>query len=276
MLTNKLSAEDKKTAIALLDGHELINTKSADFSIEYIVAGTINYNFKVSDGERSVLMKVFKQGSVLPINRNDVFALQQQLAILNLAPYPLLLSDDNTIYFEQWLDGLSIGQVAQNNPNAITSLATTLYSIHNNYIYAPILPLEQHWDAYLKLITSPSNELIAEVSNMKTMLRAYEELNKGDYVLCHNDLNIDHLCHNSEKVIDWEYAACGCRYYDIASCADINELSHEDCMLLCEEYANLSSQNIVEVQQKVQNVYKLVRFTSKLWYISVGLGKKPE
>jgi len=273
-VSSKLSLEDRKAVIVLLNEFELIDTASTSFSIEYIYAGTINHNFKVSDGKRTVLMKIFNQARVLPINRSEVFALQQQLAVIGLAPHPLFLNEDNTIYFEQWLSGLAIGQDARNNSEAISRLASTLYSIHNNFISAPILPLESHWDTYFEHLDSPSDDLRAELENMKIKLRAYEEANKGDYVLCHNDLNIDHLCHNNDKVIDWEYAACGCRYYDIASCAAINLLSSADCELLCREYASLSYQSAHEVWQNVQNVFDLVRFTSKLWYISVGLDKK--
>lgn len=275
MLLDKLTSTELKRVTQLLEEFELVDTNSASFNVEPIFAGTINKNFKVSDGEHAVLMKVFTQSNMLPINRADVFALQQELAILGLAPQPLLLSEDGELYFEQWQNDLHNGQLIGELPDAFQRLADSLYNVHSTFIAAPMLPLIEHWDSYIEHIPDTSDALLSELVMMKAAYREYEAANKSEYVLCHNDLNIDHLCINSDTIIDWEYAACGCRYIDIANCASINQLDEHSTKQLCNEYAKLSNQSSIQVWESVQKVFKFVRFTSKLWYISLGIDKKP-
>lgn len=275
MQSDNLSPTELKRVMQLLQEFELVDVSSANFNIEYIFAGTINKNFKVSDGQHSVLMKVFSQPNILPINRTEVFTLQQELAVLGLAPQPLLLSDDSELYFEQWLSDLRNGQQIIDVPYAFKRLADSLYNVHSTFISAPILPLCDHWDSYMTHISNINDALHSELALMKAAYIEYEAVNKSEYVLCHNDLNIDHLCINSDTIIDWEYAACGCRYFDIANCASINQLDERGTRLLCDEYAKLSNQCSTQVWENVQKVFKFVRFTSKLWYISVGIDKKP-
>lgn len=272
-MSNKhsLQSTELNEVMRILSEFDLIDVHCLKFDIQHIAAGTINRNFRVLDRNKSVLLKFFQQSDVLPIDRNAIFELQHQLSIIGMAPQPLLLNDTNSIYFEQWVDGLEHHQAVANNAEAIPLLADSLYGIHNAYIAAPDLALQRHWTMYWQQIPTPNASLIDTYNTICTELFNYQQAYKCEFVLCHNDLNIDHICQNNGLIIDWEYAATGCRYFDIANCATVNTLNEEQLFDLCSKYAELSDQSVDEVLHRVQNMFKFVHFTNKLWRISVGL-----
>jgi len=89
-------------------------------------------------------------------------------------------------------------------------------------------------------------------------------------VLCHNDLSLPHIVETTTPVIvDWEYAAMGNRYFDLASCGQINQLGQAQKLALYQAYAlysGLEQQLVIEqcLQQEV-----VVALTASLWYAAL-------
>lgn len=270
LYSERLSAKELINIKHLLQDNKLINIQCSDFDIQDIFAGYINRNFKLSNKHTSVLLKIFSQSAVLPIKRRDIFKLQRELAAIGLSPEPLFLSVDEKIYVEQWVDGLQVKRSC-NEADFSDELASTLYTIHSTEIVAPSLALVSNWDSYWQQVKQKNAVLTTQFNTLKAELVDYVERTKDESVLCHNDLHIQHICSNSGRVIDWEYAAYGCRYLDIANCAVINQLKPEQIRILCLKYASISKQDEQAVWQNVQNMLKFVAFTNKLWSISVGL-----
>lgn len=260
---------------------ELIDNQCSNFSVTPINAGTVNHNFYVADSNRECLFKVFTDNHILPIDRSTVFALQVRLAIIGLAPRPLCLSIDNKYYSEEWvsnshtlLDEKRVLSKTLSEKEAITKLtlplAEALYSVHNSDIRGQLLDLPKHLLSYWSQVKSPSPEFSKEFSMMLKFCEVYFKENKSNFVLCHNDLHLDHVCNKTGIIYDWEYASYGCKYYDIASCALINQFDEEQTRQLCAQYAQLTHENSELVHQAVQNVRKLTAFTFRLWHYAVG------
>lgn len=261
--------------------HQLVNKHCQQFMVTNLNVGSVNHNFHVSDRKRSVLFKLLSENDILPINRQAVFNMQTHLATKGIAPQPLYLSDDKAYYSEQWIPKshtlLAEKLVLQKQLgrkeatlHLIPLLAQALIKIHQSSVDAPTLNLTNHLKTYWAHIASPSQALDKEYREILAFCDKYELENKNDYVFCHNDLNMDHVCLNSGVIFDWEYASYGSRYFDIASCALINQFDEDESRHLCDEYAKLNKQKPEIVYRAVQNVSKLTEFTYKLWHYTVG------
>ncbi|MGB3727016.1 MAG: phosphotransferase [Glaciecola sp.] len=261
--------------INLIEEYQWLNLHSDAFTIKQIDPEKVNDNFKLDDGTHRLLLKFFNMNTRLLISRRDIFLFQQQLHDIGLAPRPLFLSEDSSVYIEQWLDTLPTGDAQTHkllgiNQQHISLLADALYNIHNAFITAPNLSLADHWHVYRQQVSNGNTTLIKRYNELQPQLVEYVAVNKVDFVMCHNDLHLDHICPQTGKVIDWEYASIGCRYIDISNCILINQLSSAQAIALCNEYATIANQNADELLQRVQNVAKFSELTFALWADSVG------
>lgn len=276
------------TAIILktLKDFELADVKNDNFYITPINSGAINLNYKIEDGTKTFLLKIFTRNSVLPISRLTVFKMQEELAILGLAPQPIFLNDEGTIYCEQWIyvnddnekalekDSQYLSAAGTVQPSKVEILAEVLYNIHTSFVSSSLVALDKHWQVYWQRLDSPSKALREKYRALTLVWEAYVKKNIDDFVLCHNDLHIDHISYPQGPVFDWEYAGLCCRFLDIANCCSINTLSQQETVKLCEHYAHLSDQNGQVVIEKVQEMSALVDFTNQLWEASVGIAGK--
>jgi len=268
--------------IGELHKQELVDIHCKDYVVKTLDAGLINHNYYVADRHHALLFKVCAKSEILPIDRQMVFDLQTELAMLGMAAKPLYLSANSLYYCEQWqteaktlLDERHRLMAASNthsqaNSALIPQLAEALYSVHHSYVEAPIIRLSEHFRAYWSHIKSPSLEFQREYSDTLSFCDVYMMEHRSDFVLCHNDLHMGHVAVDSDIIFDWEYAAYGCRYYDIASSALINEFDQNETQILCHEYAKLRDQSPAEVHAAVQNVSRLSQFTCKLWQYTAG------
>lgn len=260
---------------------ELIDKQ--DFRVVPINAGTVNFNFRIENNNRSILFKVFENNHILPIDRKTIFSIQAQLSLVGLATEPLFLSQDERFYCEAWVESsitlLSkkrdlVKQKGLHNQVEVTNslipdLTEALYNVHNSHVGAPLIDLSAHLRAYWANIKQADANLTQQYKDMLSFCDSYVEQNRGGFVLCHNDLHMDHVCVDSDIIFDWEYASYGCKYYDIASCALMNSFTEEQMELLCLAYAQLSDQDPQTVIGSVKKVLKLTAFTFKLWHLSM-------
>lgn len=260
----------------------LVDVHCKDYLVKALNAGLINHNYYVADRHHDLLFKVCAKNEILPIDRQVVFDVQTELAIIGMAAKPLYLSANKLYYCEQWqADAKTLlderhrlisasNTLSQANSALIPQLAEALCNVHHSHVKAPVIRLSEHLMAYWSHIKSPSVELQHEYNDMLAFCDMYSIEHRSDFVLCHNDLHMGHVTIDSGIIFDWEYAAYGCRYYDIASSALINEFDQNETQSLCSEYAKLRDQDPVEVYAAVQNVIKLTHFTFKLWRYTVG------
>ncbi len=255
--------------LKLLRKYELILCPASKVRSERIYAGAINHNYKVTAGDSQFLLKVFHANKMLPIDRKRVFRLQEELAIFTMAPQPLFLSEDNSIYCEQWIDFHPYSAA-----DSLMRLAVALNLVHTTYISAPSLSLSSHWNEYWQQFNSATQRQITQKAfeYMKKKWTEYHQQYSDEFVLCHNDLHISHVCNQNGPILDWEYAGLGCRYFDIASCCIINQLNDSQTKVLCQHYASLVNFESDYVESRVKQVTEFVEFTNKLWERALDVG----
>ena len=88
-----------------------------------------------------------------------------------------------------------------------------------------------------------------------------------DQVLCHNDLALAHIVRTFPLcVVDWEYAALGNRYFDLAAAAQVNKLSTEESRQLAVHYAEITGLDEARVCERMRMFIPAVKLTNDLWW----------
>ncbi|MCW8093136.1 phosphotransferase [Alteromonas sp. ASW11-130] len=235
---------------------------SPDVKLETIDGGAVNRTFKLSDNDRAFAVKWFADDAFSGINRLHQFVLQEQLAHRKIAPMPVWLSDDGKLWVEVWHEA---AQLPADPNQQINTLANVLSTIHAQPITARPLELTQRFEHYIKIANISSDDSLTHQANeiAKWLL---QESDDTALTLCHNDLAMVHILDPAlPVVIDWEYAAMGNRYFDIASAIEINQLANDDALVLCELYAERASLDKRHVKESVDKQLEVVQLTNILW-----------
>ena len=84
-------------------------------------------------------------------------------------------------------------------------------------------------------------------------------------------------CHDEQPrfAYDWEYAATGNRFFDLASCIEVNKLSEKDAEQFLsaywEETQQLNMRSPYNEAQVIENAHmmrSIVLFTNDLWILA--------
>lgn len=232
-----------------------------DFHFSRLETDGTNQHYQVHS-DKDYFLKVFNTNSLQVVERRQQFLIQTQLASRNLAPKPLALSECQQFWLEEWYEGQECNQSPKLLcTEKIRKLAHVMVSIHQSSIDAPLLDLEAEWLRYLNIAGAE----VANYSNdINTLKAAYEK--EIELCFCHNDLHISHiLSWAPTTVIDWEYAAMGNRYFDLAACFMVNNLEEGQVNEFIEQYAKLSLIGERNIREGIQRMLPVIDFTNKLW-----------
>ncbi|GGW74145.1 choline/ethanolamine kinase family protein [Alteromonas halophila] len=230
--------------------------------VETRASGDVNRVFRITDKSRAYAVKWVGDDTFTGIDRFHQYVLQGQLAQRGLAPEPVWLSDDERLWVENWVE---TGRQALTTDRT-EILARVLADIHSQPITARPLALSGRWDHYIQAADLLGNEAVMTRCQALRPLLLASEQNVDDLVLCHNDLSYGHIVdQKAHVVVDWEYSAMGNRYFDIASCAMINDLSDLQCQRLCQHYAQQTGIDVQTVATQVEQQWDVVAFTNRLW-----------
>ncbi|MGJ8682771.1 phosphotransferase [Paraglaciecola sp.] len=258
-----------------LDQQDILNelSQSGLFSITCqllkIEGGAVNLSYQLVNEQQVYFVKVFTSDEMVVIDRRKQFEQQKQLALLGLAPKPCFLSIAQSFQVDEWISDESLLKEDLPEAEKCRLLAQSLANIHqinnNSALHYSFLDLPEKWREYVLL----ANVQVSEIENKQIQDWAdiWYQSEPQDLCVCHNDLSLQHvIANNSEVIFDWEYAAYSNRYFDIASCIQINQIQSENAGVLMTEYARLTATPIVVVKKKVAVMQPLVSFTNKVWF----------
>jgi thiamine kinase len=255
--------------IKVLDSTQLF---SEPLSLIPVTGGDVNQSYKLVTGDSLYFLKTFEQDHLIASNRQEIYLLQAQLALLGIAPLPIYLSDKQEFQVEQWVDKPCLTDTGFSRTEQIYELACALSEIHKLEIPAKKLDLPSIWQGYFDSAKPSETNLLME--KLERCGQIWQDSCQQDQVLCHNDLAMGHVMLGQQSlVLDWEYAAIGNRYFDLASCATINKFGHADKLLLQRNYSECTGLPLQEVQQQMKVQCQLVELTNQLWYIAAGIDK---
>lgn len=212
------------------------------------IQGFCNENYSFMMDEKKYLLRKFKDQS---IDRAVEFKVQNLAYEKNIAAKALILDKENGLMICEYLDGHHKDVLTRSD---LKNIANVLKKLHSITFESTPLDLEDQFK---------------EMS--KDDIQAFETLKQYpvQYRLCHNDLNPKNILFLDDvKLIDWEYAACNDRYFDLAAVSVEFKLSIQDENYFLENY--FVSEKVFYIEKL--NAYKTIYSTlCKQWFEEQGI-----
>lgn len=213
-------------ALALVNAHRRAWSPAADpgpvaLATPLLPGGTSNRSFLVHAGSATWVLRL---DGIDPerngIDRDTEFRLQAAAADAGLAPRPRFCDAAAGVLLVDYLAPDS-GPAGDNT----AEVARLLRAVHQLAVAAPRLYLEDRVAHYEALVRTTCGKAVGNrLASLSPALRGACRRLDGDSepaVVCHNDLTpANRLSHRGTLyALDWEYAACGSRWFDLAVAA---------------------------------------------------------
>ncbi|MEP4891120.1 MAG: phosphotransferase [Aliiglaciecola sp.] len=233
-------------------------------SLEPIKGGAVNLSYRLTTQSAVYFLKTFELNHITPTDRQALFIQQQQLSELGITSQPIYLSKAHDFQVETWIEHVSLLNVNKPKNDKVQILAKVLSEIHSLPTLATSIDLPKDWIIYLHAASVDDEGYWQQRIN--ECKPSWIETHKTDQVLCHNDLAMEHVAiHEPAFVFDWEYASLGNRYFDLASCALINNMDHHEMTTLQHSYAQFCKLSEHHVFEQFQKQFPIVQLTYDLW-----------
>ena len=210
------------------------------FTMEPLGGGITNHNFKVSFGDEAVVLRVAgKDTDLLGIDRLVEEAASRMAASIGVGPEVVAFVEPEGFLVTRFIEGEPIPPERLREPVNLERLARTLRAIHE----APPIPgrfdahrvVEAYRDTAERHGVAPPDDYAwaKDVAD-----RIEEARGPQPQVPCHNDLlNANFIDDGSAiRIVDWEYAGMGDRFFDLANFAVNHELDGDRDRTLLRAY----------------------------------------
>jgi len=208
--------------------------------IEVLGGGITNHNFKVAvDGETCVLRIGGKDTELLGIDRSVEHGASVVAAELAIGPEVVGFVEPEGYLVTRFIEGRPIPPEEMRRPEAIARAAATLRRVHEGP------PIPGRFDSFRVVETYAATATEHGVRVPEDYRWAKELANKieqaraaSPHVPCHNDLlNANFIADgDSMRIVDWEYAGMGDRFFDLANFSINHELDDEGNRALLDAY----------------------------------------
>ena len=206
--------------------------------------GITNRNFRVRFGGTDYVLRLpGKDTNLLGIDRGAECTANKRAAELGIAPPVAAFIEDPPCLVTRFIEGRELTAEELREPDTVAEVARALRAFHDSG-----LELSTEFDSfqvvedYASTASSRGGTLPAELEEARERARSIREAVAGHEehapVPCHDDLLSANFLHDGEhvKIVDWEYAGMGDRYFDLGNFAVNNELDEQGGELLLAEY----------------------------------------
>jgi thiamine kinase-like enzyme len=208
-------------------------------SIVALSGGITNRNYRVEvDGFSYVLRVGGNDTDLLGIDRVTEHAASLRAAEIGVGPEVVAFVESEGWLVTRFIEGRGVSPEEIRRPDGIRRVAEVLRRIHN----APAIP--GHFDAHAVVeeyrteaeahfVPIPGEFAMAHL--ISTEIRSAR--GPQPLVPCHNDLlNANFLDDGEIRVVDWEYAGMGDRFFDLANLSVNHDFGLEEDALLLAAY----------------------------------------
>ena len=242
--------------------------------------------FDVDGLTERVIVKQLHEHDGQAFSFASTFALQQRLFVIGIAAEPIYLSphissSTHAKPNEQGLLWVEAFVPAETEQALTQTLARALAKLHQAPTATPtdkstdtsirqLDPIKQckaliralhagHDAKDTRTACSLSQALDILIHDMQDFQYIYDTP-----VLCHNDLHLDHIRAN-DVCVDWEYAALGPRYFDVAMCIVINQLTPTAQTQLLKEYTQHTHCDVDTATEQTTLYIRLALIINRAW-----------
>src|SRR5918994_3272384 len=231
--------------------------RSARF--EVLGGGITNHNLKVEvDGERFVLRVAGKGTNLLGIDRVAEVAATEAAAAAGIGPEVVDFVQPEGWLVTRFIEGETPSVERMREPYMLVRVAAALRAFHDGPEIPGTFDSFRVVEVYRRTALDRGGEVpetyewAHEIAERIEAKRSAEEP-----VPCHNDLLNAHFLDDGERlrIVDWEYAGMGDRFFDLANFAVNHELDASQSESLLAAYFG-------EVRERDREALELMRFMS--------------
>jgi thiamine kinase-like enzyme len=225
--------------------HEVLRQVFADrpVTVTPLPGGLTNRNYRVDIGDESFVVRLAGANTdLLGIDRDHEEACSQVAAAVGVGPEVVAYLPEHNALLTRFVPGKLLTDEDAKKPEVLRLIADTLRRCHS-------APVAEHLGrfsvfdtvrAYEKLARERNVPLPDSLSEALALLRRIEENTRSDepLCLCHNDLLAGNFIDDGTtmRLIDWEYAGKGDRFFDLGNLAVNLQLDPEKEAVLLEAY----------------------------------------
>jgi thiamine kinase-like enzyme len=230
-----------------------------ELGLEPLGGGITNRNFKVTvDGESFVLRIGGKDTELLGIDRDAEHAATLAAAELGIAPEVVAFLEPEGYLVTRFVEGSVLPPEVMRRPETLRRVAVILRRIHDGAPFPTRFDSFRVVEAYLAIARERG---VAEPGGYRSAKQTADAIESArgdqqDYP-CHNDLlNANFIAAEGEvRIVDWEYAGMGVRFFDLANFSINHGLSDgENELLLAAYFGELDGAHVAAL--------RLMRFMS--------------
>jgi thiamine kinase-like enzyme len=208
--------------------------------LEPLGGGITNHNFKVvCDGEAYVLRIGGKDTELLGIDRHAEHAAANAAAAVGVGPEVVAFVEPEGYLVTRFVEGDPVPPAELRRPDALRETATLLRRVHEGPAFPARFDPFRVVEAYHATALTHGVQVPAEYEAAKARADEIErKLGPRQEHPCHNDLLNANFIRSPEgiRIVDWEYAGMGDRFFDLANFAVNHDLTADDEVLLLDAY----------------------------------------
>jgi thiamine kinase-like enzyme len=195
--------------------------------------GITNRNFRVRYGGRDVVVRLAgKDTALLGIDRDCERRATAAAAAAGVGPEVVAYLREPPCLVTAFIAGRTLGPGDVGRPDTIAEVAVALWDVHGG---PPIPNRFSAWDVidlYAATAAARGGSAPGVFGDLRECARRIQAAMDPAHpehapVLCHNDLLPANFIHDGERVriVDWEYAGMGNRYFDLGNLSVNNGLN---------------------------------------------------
>lgn len=226
---------------------------------EVLGGGITNHNVKVEvGGEAFVLRVAGRDTNLLGIDRRVEVEATRAAAALGIGPEVVAFVEPEGWLVTRFLDGAIPPVEAMREPRTLERVGAALRAFHDGVTIAGTFDSFRVVEAYRDTALERGGTVPDAFERAHETARLIEERLGGDALVpCHNDLlNANFLADGERlRIVDWEYAGMGNRFFDLANFSVNHELDDEGREALLAAYFG-------EARDEDARALELMRFMS--------------
>ena len=210
-----------------------------DAEVSELGGGITNRNYRVQvDGEAFVLRMGGAKTGLLGIDRSVEYAAGRRAFEVGVGPEVVAFVPEEGWLVARFIDGRAVPPREMRQPEVLQRVAGALRAFHGAEAIPGSFDTLAVVDSYRATAEQHGVEPPPEFDDARAVaIRIRRVRGEQALVPCHNDLlNANFLDDGSIRIVDWEYAGMGDRFFDLANFSVNHEFAVEQDMLLLQAY----------------------------------------
>jgi len=201
-------------------------------TVEVLGGGITNRNFRVLVGDGAFVVRLpAKTGALLGIDRGIEHEASRLAAVAGVGPEVVAFIEPEGALVTRFISGQPVTDAAVREPVMLQRIAHSLRRIHQSGTVPASFSPFRVVEAYALTATRHGGRLPAAHERAQPIAVSIERAIRPEPpVLCHNDLlNANFIDDGATiRIVDWEYAGMGDRFFDFGNFAVNHQLSEDD------------------------------------------------